>query len=105
MTKKIKFLVDSEIKKDKNYRIIEAELPQDADLTVQDFLRLLSKTDAPELVYYDHSCCGRGICGRCALILNGKKCLACITPLPNESEITIEPVGNPPWKNGPSLPY
>ena len=40
--------------------------------------------------FYMHSACGQGICGRCAVKVNGKVRLACNTVLTGE-DIVLEP--------------
>lgn len=49
------------------------------DMTIMDILDYISAYLDPSLAYYKHSVCNHGICGRCALQINGKIALACIT--------------------------
>ncbi|MDR1212396.1 MAG: hypothetical protein LBK40_09225 [Spirochaetaceae bacterium] len=46
------------------------------------------------LAYYRHSACCQGICGRCAVKLNGKNTLACTAKVEPEAErLLLEPAG------------
>lgn len=44
----------------------------------------------PTLVF--RRSCREGICGSCAVNLQGNNCLACITPIPSDKVITIHPI-------------
>jgi len=60
--------------------------------TVMSLLDYLSTCCDPTIAYYHHSVCDHGICGRCALTVNGKVRLACITPVEEFSELHLAPV-------------
>lgn len=60
-------------------------------MTVMALLERLSRLD-PTLGYYHHSVCDHGICGRCAVQVNGKVGLACITPVGEGQELHLAPV-------------
>lgn len=62
--------------------------------TVMSLLNYLSKEQDCTLAYYHHSVCDHGICGRCSVMLNGKVCLSCITPIEELDEIYIAPVAS-----------
>ncbi len=51
---------------------------------------IFSEIDS-SLSFFYHGACGQGGCGRCAVKMNGKNCLACITNVADFSEITLEP--------------
>lgn len=44
-----------------------------------------------EHINYDHSCRSR-VCGRCAMTLNGKACLVCVTRLESNEDYELEPL-------------
>lgn len=63
----------------------EISMAEQHRMTVMDLLDYISTHLDPSLAYYHHSVCNHGICGRCALAVNGKNGLACLTtvdPLP-----------------------
>ena len=103
MIRNIRISVVNESETTSFYRDFEIDSEIINNMTVMDLLRFLSRTAAPDLVFYDHSSCGRGLCGRCGLRMNGKACLACNTVLPSSGTIMIEPLakGNP--NSGPIL--
>lgn len=59
--------------------------------TVMGLLEYLSSHCDPTLAYYHHSVCDHGICGRCALSVNGRTKLACITPVKPYEELHLSP--------------
>lgn len=63
-----------------------------AGKTVMSLLNYLSQNHDPTLAYYHHSVCDHGICGRCAVTVNGKACLACVTPVEELEELHLAPV-------------
>lgn len=38
--------------------------------------------------------CREGICGSCAMNINGKNCLACLTPIPKKGLVEVQPLPN-----------
>ena len=60
-------------------------------MTVMDLLDYISEHVDSSLAYYKHSVCNHGICGRCALSVNGKTRLACVERLEGCSEILLAP--------------
>ena len=63
-----------------------------AGKTIMALLDYLSTHCDPTIAYYHHSVCDHGICGRCALTVNGKVQLACITPVEEFEELHLAPV-------------
>ena len=63
-----------------------------AGKTVMSLLNYLSENCDPTLAYYHHSVCDHGICGRCTVTVNGKVCLACVTPVGEPEELHLAPV-------------
>jgi len=61
--------------------------------TVMDVLKYIYDHIDSSLSFFSHSVCNHGICGRCAMKINGKVRLAC-TYLVEEDIITIEPKNN-----------
>ncbi len=70
------------------------EVPKlDDTMTVMDILDYIYTHLDHTLAYYRHSSCNQGICGRCALKLNGSAVLACAKEVPPETaEILLEPM-------------
>jgi len=58
--------------------------------TVMDLLRYIAANIDPTLAFYCHSACNHGICGRCALKVNGKVRLACTCLVP-DAPVVLEP--------------
>lgn len=67
------------------------EVPAQPHWTVMDTLDYISENLDNSLAYYKHSACNHGICGRCALKVNGKVRLACSMELTDEKGLTLEP--------------
>jgi len=65
------------------------EVPLTEGMTVLDVLDYIYENIDGSLAYYDHAACRHGICGGCTLVVNGKTCLACQTPV--YEDIIIEP--------------
>ena len=61
--------------------------------TIMDVLNYIFENLDSTLSFYSHSVCDHGICGRCAVKVNGKVKLAC-TELADTDEIIIEPKNN-----------
>lgn len=73
------------------------EVPAAPHWTVMQVLDYIAENFDSTLAYYRHSACCHGICGRCALKVNGKVSLACATEVGDAAELTLEP------KNGKIL--
>lgn len=73
----------------------EFQLPQKKEdkCTAMDILRYIYENLDQTLSFYNHSACNHGICGRCAVKINGKVRLAC-TYVIDSDEIIIEPKNN-----------
>lgn len=69
----------------------EYEVPVQADWTVMDVLDHIFQHLDPSLAYFRHSICDHGICARCAMKVNGKAALACVTIVGAFPELTLEP--------------
>jgi succinate dehydrogenase/fumarate reductase iron-sulfur protein len=59
-------------------------------MTLLDALEVIRHTREPGL-RYRHSC-HHGSCGTCGALVDGKERLLCVTPLPAEGTVTIEPL-------------
>jgi succinate dehydrogenase / fumarate reductase, iron-sulfur subunit len=81
--------------KDQEAYFQKYELPitKEERFTVMDILKYIYEQLDTSLSFYSHSVCNHGICGRCAMKINGKVKLAC-TCLVEEDEITIEPISH-----------
>ncbi|MBQ9941625.1 MAG: succinate dehydrogenase [Christensenellaceae bacterium] len=66
-------------------------VPAAPDWSVMDVLDYISAQLDSSLAYYRHSACDHGICGRCALRVDGKVVLACMHEIGDRQEITLEP--------------
>ena len=73
----------------KEYRL---EVDPAEHVTVMALLERIADELDGSLSFYSHSACLHGICGRCAVRVNGKACLAC-QKLLDGSDVTIEPAG------------
>ncbi|MBN1574836.1 MAG: hypothetical protein JW984_16695 [Deltaproteobacteria bacterium] len=90
MSRKVKiFRYDKDA--DKEGRHEEFEIDDDSDMSVIDALNYIYYNIDPSLSFYGHSRCGHGLCARCAVSVNGKNSIACVTPLPEGEEVIIEP--------------
>jgi succinate dehydrogenase / fumarate reductase, iron-sulfur subunit len=67
------------------------DVPAKEDWTVMDVLDYIAEHLDSTIAYYRHSACDHGVCGRCALKVNGKPALACTREVGNDSELTLEP--------------
>lgn len=67
------------------------EVPAQPDWSVMDVLDYISLHYDSSLAYYRHSACDHGVCGRCALRVNGAPALACTQPVGNAPELILEP--------------
>lgn len=70
------------------------EVPVGDHWTVMDVLDYISQNLDSTLAYFKHGACDHGICGRCALRINGKVKLACSTELGEESMLELAPVSD-----------
>jgi len=80
--KKIKvkvFRFDPTVEKEPHYETYEVPLTE--GMSVLDILDYIYENIDSSLAYYDHAACRHGICGGCAVVVNGKTCLACQTPI------------------------
>jgi len=59
-------------------------------MTVLDALEVIRHAREPGL-RYRHSC-HHGSCGTCGALVNGKERLLCVTPLPGEGPVLVEPL-------------
>ena len=73
-----------------HYDTFHVEFHKEARKTVMNLLEEIGDTQDGSLSFYMHSACGPGICGRCAVKVNGKVRLACNTVLTGE-DIVLEP--------------
>lgn len=60
--------------------------------TVMDVLDYIGENNDSTIAYFKHGACDHGICGRCALRVNGKVKLACSTEVSEEKELELTPV-------------
>lgn len=67
------------------------EVPTAPHWTVMQVLDYIAENRDSTLAYYRHSACCHGICGRCALKVNGKVGLACATEVGDAAELKLEP--------------
>ncbi|WP_294145442.1 2Fe-2S iron-sulfur cluster-binding protein [uncultured Clostridium sp.] len=74
------------------YDEFHVEVRPEDRMTVMGLLEYIGSEFDGTLSFYMHSVCGQGICGRCAVKVNGKVCLACNTVLTGE-DVVIEPAG------------
>lgn len=73
----------------------EYDVPVQAGTTVMDILDYIYDNLDSSLAYYRHSRCNQGICGRCAVKVDGKTVLACTAVVDYEkNNITLDPAGN-----------
>lgn len=73
-----------------SYQRYRVPYPADGSYTVMDVLDYIREHLDGSLAYYRHSVCGQGICGRCALRVNGAVKLACTCRVETET-LTLEP--------------
>lgn len=59
--------------------------------TVMDVLDYIALNLDPSLGYYRHSVCNQGVCGRCAVKVNGRAVLACTSKIQGE-DLLLEPI-------------
>ena len=68
------------------------EVPVVAHWTAMDVLDYISTQLDSTLAYFKHSACDHGVCGRCALRVNGKVRLACSADISGETSLEIGPM-------------
>lgn len=78
--------------KEPYYDTFHMEYSAGERMTVMNLLAYIGDELDETLSFFMHSACGQGICGRCAVKVNGKTVLSCNTVLTGE-DITIEPAG------------
>lgn len=62
--------------------------------TVMDALDYISENSDSTIAYFKHGACDHGICGRCALRVNGKVKLACSTEISEEKALELTPMND-----------
>lgn len=92
MTVKI-YRFHPEEEKEPHYDTFCVDIRREERKTVMDLLEYIGGNLDSTLSFYSHSKCGQGICGRCAVKVNGKVKLACNTVLTGE-DIVLEPAGS-----------
>lgn len=75
--------------KEPYYRKYEVEI--DGATSALNVLREIFTGEDPTLAFFDHAACGQGACRRCAVRVNGKNRLACITDVSGEPVLFLEP--------------
>jgi len=75
------------------YKEYQVDINSKDHMTVMTLLEFISNEIDGSLSFYSHSACLHGICGRCAVKVNGKPCLACQKVL-DGNDIVIEPLKN-----------
>ena len=71
-----------------NYQVF----PPRESFTVMDLLATITLRLDPSLAFFQHSSCNHGICGRCALLINGKVRLACTEVVDPSKPLFLAPV-------------
>lgn len=69
--------------------MVEYEIDHIEKMTLLEALVVINDTIEP--VAFDYSCRGR-VCGRCAMSLNGKPCLACVTLVEESGKNIVKPL-------------
>ena len=87
---KVKILRGTEKSGKRKERYQVYEVPLGFMMSVLDVLDYIYENIDGSLAYYSHTACRRGVCGRCALMINGVARLACQTPV--NGDITVEPL-------------
>lgn len=75
-----------------HYDIFEADIKAEDRKTVMDLLEYIGDNLDGTLSFFSHSACRQGICGRCAVKVNGRVRLACNEVLTGE-DVVLEPAG------------
>lgn len=75
-----------------HYDTYEVGMKEEDRKTVMDLLEYIGDNLDGTLSFYSHSACRQGICGRCAVKVNGRVRLACNEVLTGE-DVVLEPAG------------
>lgn len=67
------------------------DVPVKEHWTVMDVLDYISENLDSTVAYFKHGACDHGICGRCALKVNGKIKLACSAEISDEKSLELRP--------------
>jgi succinate dehydrogenase/fumarate reductase iron-sulfur protein len=81
------FKFDPAVENEPHYKVYEVPLTE--GMSVLDVLDYIYENIDSSIAYYDHAACRHGLCSGCIVVVNGKTCLACQTPV--SGDITIEP--------------
>lgn len=68
------------------------EVPVAVHWTAMDVLDYIVEHLDSTLAYFKHGACDHGICGRCALRVNGKVKLACSADISEENALELSPM-------------
>lgn len=77
---------------DSESRFDSYDVPAASNWTVMDVLDYISENLDSTIAYFKHGACDHGICGRCALRVNGIARLACSTEVAEEETLEITPM-------------
>lgn len=58
-------------------------------MSVMDVLDYIYEHLDSTLAYYDHAACRQAICAKCSVVINGRRQLACQTPV--DGDLVLEP--------------
>lgn len=75
---------------DQQPRYQEFTIPLVSGMSIMHALDYIYQNLDSTIAYLNHAACGLGICGRCAVRINGKAGLMCRTAL--VGDVTIEPI-------------
>lgn len=64
------------------------QVPLVEGMSVQNILTFIYENLDPSLGFY--SCCDRGVCGRCTMMINGKPALSCTTLV--QGDLHLDPL-------------
>ncbi len=67
------------------------DVPVEPHWTVMDVLDYISENLDSTIAYFKHGACDHGICGRCALRVNGNIKLACSAEIAEDNILEIAP--------------
>lgn len=76
---------------DEEGRLESFEVPARSRWTAMDALDYIAENLDSSVAYYRHSACDHGICGRCAVRIDGHVRLACSCELGDAALVTLEP--------------
>lgn len=68
------------------------EVPAEPHWTVMDVLDYINIHQDSTVAYFKHTACDHGICGRCAVNVNGRVKLACSAEVSDEKVLELKPV-------------